>query len=93
MRAYTRTIKNFYNRWKSRNHRKRTFRTSGVFCSKSVLIVALCLVIAAFAYTPKEHRIEKARFAVSAPVEEEITEITRQDQKPPEPPKKSGDRR
>ena len=23
------------------------------------LIVALCLVIAAFAYTPKEHRIEK----------------------------------
>ena len=44
------------------------------------LVVALALVIAAFAYTPKEHRIEI--------VEEQITEITRQDQKPPEPPKK-----
>ena len=63
------------------------------------LIVALCLVIAAFAYTPKEHRIEKVDLQTAiveeeitdlnyAPVEEEITEITRQDQKPPEPPKK-----
>ena len=39
------------------------------------LIVALCLVIAAFAYTPKEHRIEKVDLQ-TAIVEEEITEIT-----------------
>ena len=51
------------------------------------LVVALILVIAAFAYTPKEHRIEKVDLNYG-PVEEEITEITRQDQKPPEPPKK-----
>ena len=51
------------------------------------LVVALALVIAAFAYTPKEHRIEKVDLNYG-PVEEEITEITRQDQKPPEPPKK-----
>ena len=51
------------------------------------LVVALVLVIAAFAYTPKEHRIEKVDLNYG-PVEEEITEITRQDQKPPEPPKK-----
>ena len=51
------------------------------------LVVALILVIAAFAYTPKEYRIEKPDLNY-APVEEEITEITRQDQKPPEPPKK-----
>lgn len=51
------------------------------------LVVALILVIAAFAYTPKEYRIEKPDLNYG-PVEEEITEITRQDQKPPEPPKK-----
>ena len=51
------------------------------------LVVALALVIAAFAYTPKEYRIEKPDLNYG-PVEEEITEITRQDQKPPEPPKK-----
>ncbi|MBR5849778.1 MAG: energy transducer TonB [Alistipes sp.] len=51
------------------------------------LAVALALVIVAFAYTPKEHRIEKVDLNY-APIEEEITEITRQDQKPPEPPKK-----
>ncbi len=51
------------------------------------LAVALLLVIGAFAYTPKEHRIEKVDMNYG-PVEEEITEITRQDQKPPEPPKK-----
>ena len=44
------------------------------------LVVALVLVIAAFAYTPKEHRIEKVDLNYG-PVEEEITEITRQDQK------------
>lgn len=51
------------------------------------LAAALVLVIGAFAYTPKEHRIEKVDMNYG-PVEEEITEITRQDQKPPEPPKK-----
>lgn len=51
------------------------------------LCVALGLVILAFAYTPKEHRIEKIDVNYG-PVEEQITEITRQDQKPPEPPKK-----
>ena len=51
------------------------------------LALALAIVIAAFAYTPKEPRIEKVDLNY-APIEEEITEITRQDQKPPEPPKK-----
>ncbi len=51
------------------------------------LVVALGLVIAAFWYTPKERRIEKIDLNYG-PVEEQITEITRQDQKPPEPPKK-----
>ena len=51
------------------------------------LVVSLLLVIAAFAYTPKEYRIEIVTEYV-APVEEEITEVTRQDQEPPEAPKK-----
>ena len=51
------------------------------------LVVALGLVIVAFAYTPKEHRIEQVDLNYGV-VEEQITEITRQDQKPPEPPKK-----
>jgi len=51
------------------------------------LVISLALVIAAFAYTPKEHRIEKVDLNYG-PVEEQITEITRQDQKPPEPVKK-----
>lgn len=51
------------------------------------LVVSLLLVIAAFAYTPKEYRIEIVTEYV-APVEKEITEVTRQDQKPPEAPKK-----
>ena len=51
------------------------------------LIVALVLVIGAFAVTPKEHRIEKVDLGY-APVEMEIAEVTRQDQKPPEAPKK-----
>ena len=51
------------------------------------LCVALGLVILAFAYTPKEHRIQQIDTSYG-PVEEQITEITRQDQKPPEPPKK-----
>ncbi len=50
------------------------------------LCISLAIVIAAFAYTPAEHRIEQIDMNYG-PVEEEITEITRQDQKPPEPPK------
>ena len=41
----------------------------------------------AFAVTPKEHRIEKVDLGY-APVEVEIVEVTREDQKPPEAPKK-----
>ena len=51
------------------------------------LVVSLALVIVAFWYTPKEHKIEKLDLQ-TAIVEEEITEITRQDQKPSEAPKK-----
>lgn len=51
------------------------------------LIAALLLVIAAFLYTPKEYRIEKVDNNYG-PVEEEITEITRNEQKPPEQPQK-----
>ena len=50
------------------------------------LIIALGLVILAFSYTPKEHRIEKLDMEY-APVETEITEITRQPEKQPEAPK------
>ncbi|MEG1621965.1 MAG: TonB family protein [Alistipes sp.] len=52
------------------------------------LLVALGLTIGAFLYTPKEYRIEKGDMNYG-PVEEEISDITRQDQKPPEPPKKT----
>ena len=52
------------------------------------LIIALGGVIAAFAWTPKEQKIEKLDLNI-APVEEEIMEITRQEQKPPESPKKT----
>lgn len=51
------------------------------------LVVSLFLVILAFWYTPKEHKIEKLDLQ-TAIVEEQIVEITRQDQKPPEAPKK-----
>ena len=51
------------------------------------LVVSLLLVIAAFKYTPKEKRVEKIDLQ-TAVVEEQIVEITRQDQKPPEPPRK-----
>lgn len=49
--------------------------------------MALLAVIAAFLYTPKEYRIEKVDNNYG-PVEEEITEITRNEQKPPEQPQK-----
>ena len=52
------------------------------------LAVALAIVIGAFAWTPKEHRIEQVDLNYAI-VEEEITEITRQDQKPPEVPKRT----
>ncbi len=52
------------------------------------LVISLLLVIAAFAYTPKEHRIEQVEQEVVV-VEEELMEVTRQDQKPPEAPKKT----
>ena len=52
------------------------------------LVISLLLVIVAFAYTPKEHRIEQMEQEVAV-VEEEMVEVTRQDQKPPEAPKKT----
>ena len=51
------------------------------------LAVSLLIVIAAFLYTPREYKIEQVEM-VAAVVEEEITEITRNEQKPPEAPKK-----
>lgn len=51
------------------------------------LVVSLALVIVAFWYTPKERKIEKLDLQ-TAVVEEQIVEITRQDQKPIEQPKK-----
>ena len=51
------------------------------------LVISLLLVIVAFSYTPEEKRIEKVDLQ-TAIVEEQIVEITRQDQKPPEAPKK-----
>ena len=51
------------------------------------LVISLLLVIVAFSYTPEEKRIEKVDLQ-TAIVEEQIVEITRQDQKPPESPKK-----
>lgn len=52
------------------------------------MVISLLLVIGAFAYTPKEHRIEQVEQEVVV-VEEELMEVTRQDQKPPEAPKKT----
>lgn len=49
------------------------------------LVVTLVLVVAAFAYTPKEYRIERPDLTY-APVEVEMTEITRE--KPREAPRK-----
>lgn len=51
------------------------------------LIVSLILVIIAFSYAPKLKEMEKIVVNVEV-APEELTEITRQDQKPPEPPKK-----
>jgi protein TonB len=51
------------------------------------LTIALLLVIGAFYYAPKEVTIDKIDQNLG-PVEEEIVEITRQQETPPEPPKK-----
>ena len=51
------------------------------------LILALLLTVAAFAYTQRERNVEIIETNMEI-VEEEITDITTQDQKPPEPPKK-----
>ena len=51
------------------------------------LVISLLLVVAAFMYAPKEYRIEQVDLNYG-PIEEEITEITRNEQKPPEAPKK-----
>lgn len=51
------------------------------------LIFALLLTVAAFAYTQRERNVEIIETSMEI-VEEEITDITTQDQKPPEPPKK-----
>ena len=51
------------------------------------MIFALLLTEAAFAYTQKERNVEIIETSMEV-VEEEITDITTQDQKPPEPPKK-----
>ena len=52
------------------------------------LIISLLITIGAFLYAPKEYRIEQVDLQY-APIEEEITEITRQDQKPPEAPRRT----
>ena len=52
------------------------------------LVVSLLLVIAAFAYTPKEYRIEIATEYV-APVEEQITEIPVRTRSRPRLPRRS----
>lgn len=51
------------------------------------LVVALVAVIGAFAYTPKTYRIEKPDLQY-VPLTEEMTEVTRQDQKPDQPVKR-----
>lgn len=51
------------------------------------LIISLLITVGAFLYAPKEYRIEQVDLQY-APIEEEITEITRQEQKAPEAPKK-----
>ena len=52
------------------------------------LVVALLFVIAAFLYTPREVTVEKIDMNYG-PVEEQIIEITRQEEQKPEPPKKT----
>jgi protein TonB len=51
------------------------------------LVISLLLVVAAFKYAPDEYRIEAIE-QEAVIVEEEIVEITRNELKPPAPPKK-----
>lgn len=51
------------------------------------IILALLLTIGCFAYTQKERVVDIIETNLTV-IEEEITDITTQDQKPPEPPKK-----
>ena len=48
------------------------------------LVVSLGIVILALSYSQKEREVEKLENEIIA-VEEELIEVTRQDQKPPEP--------
>ena len=51
------------------------------------LVISLLIVVAAFKYAPDEYRIEAVE-QEAVIVEEEIVEITRNELKPPAPPKK-----
>ena len=51
------------------------------------LVIALAAVLGAFLYTPKEYRIEQVVSNVVVE-DQQIAEVTRQEQKPPEQPKK-----
>lgn len=51
------------------------------------LVIALGVVLGAFLYTPKEYRIEQVESNVIVE-DQQIVEVTRQEQKPPEQPKK-----
>ena len=51
------------------------------------LVIALAAVLGAFLYTPKEYRIEQVVSNVVVE-DQQIVEVTRQEQKPPEQPKK-----
>lgn len=76
-----------YNRMEIKKSPKADLQNKRGLLLEIGLAVALAIVIGAFAWTPKEKRIEQVDLNYAI-VEEEITEITRQDQKPPEPPKK-----
>ena len=54
------------------------------------LVIALAAVLGAFLYTPKEYRIEQVVSNVVVE-DQQIVEVTRQEQKPPEQPKKVED--
>ena len=84
--VWQKQLKN-YNRMEIKKSPKADLQNKRGLLLEIGLAVALAIVIGAFAWTPKEHRIEQVDLNYAI-VEEEITEITRQDQKPPEPPKK-----
>ena len=84
--VWQKQLKN-YNRMEIKKSPKADLQNKRGLLLEIGLAAALAIVIGAFAWTPKEHRIEQVDLNYAI-VEEEITEITRQDQKPPEPPKK-----